>query len=145
MFGCRYGCQCVELVVHAANRPLHFGHGLASLQDLKLRGFASGHKVADGAAKCANLAPAALTQHAGQAFLQAIDDHTARAGHGANQVVELALDRGQIVKNVGVVKLEVVEDGSARAVMHEFAALVEEGCVVFVGFDHKVLPSTQSG
>jgi hypothetical protein len=57
--------------------------------------------------------------------------------HGAHQVVELALDRGQVVKDVGVVELQVVQHGGARAVMHELAALVEEGGVVFVGFDHE--------
>jgi hypothetical protein len=50
-------------------------------------------------------------------------------------VVELALDGGQVVKDVGVVELQVVQDGRARAVVDELAALVEEGGVVLVGFD----------
>jgi hypothetical protein len=45
--------------------------------------------------------------------------------------------RGQVVEDVGVVELQVVQDGRARAVVDELAALVEEGGVVFVGFDHK--------
>jgi hypothetical protein len=52
-------------------------------------------------------------------------------------VVELPLDGGQVVEDVGVVELQVVQDGRARAVVDELAALVEEGGVVFVGFDHE--------
>ena len=57
--------------------------------------------------------------------------------HGAHEVVELALDRGQVVEDVGVVELEVVEDRGARPVVDELAALVEERGVVLVGLDHE--------
>ena len=40
-----------------------------------------------------------------------------------------------VVEDVGVVELEVVEHRRARAVVHELAALVEEGGVVFVRLD----------
>ena len=53
--------------------------------------------------------------------------------------MKLALNGGQVVKNIGVVKFQIVQDGGAGAVMHELAALVEEGGVVFVGFNHKVI------
>ena len=55
--------------------------------------------------------------------------------HRAHEVVELALDRRQVVEDVGVVELEVVEDRRARPVVDELAALVEERGVVFVGLD----------
>jgi len=58
-------------------------------------------------------------------------------------VVELALDGGQVVEDVGVVELEVVEDGGARAVVHKLAALVEESGVVLVGFDHEIPAAPQ--
>jgi hypothetical protein len=51
--------------------------------------------------------------------------------------MELALDRGEVVEDVGVVELEVVEDRRARPVVDELAALVEEGGVVLVGLDHE--------
>ena len=70
-----------------------------------------------------------------QAGLVLVDDHAATGGNGANQVVELALDGFQVFKDVGVIELEVVEQRRAGTVVHEFAALVEEGGVVFVGFD----------
>ena len=60
MLGSGDGGQCVELVVHAADGPLHFGRQFPGLQDLEVRGFAFGHKVAHSAAKGAHFAPAAL-------------------------------------------------------------------------------------
>ena len=45
----------------------------------------------------------------------AVDDQPAAARHDAHQVVELALDRGQVREDVGVVELEVVEDRDRRA------------------------------
>ena len=50
-------------------------------------------------------------------------------------MMELPLDRCQIVEDVGVVELEIVQDGRARPVVHELAALVEERSVVLVGLD----------
>ena len=50
-------------------------------------------------------------------------------------MVELALDRRQVLEDVGVVVFEVVQDRGARPVVDELAALVEEGGVVFVGLD----------
>ena len=40
--------------------------------------------------------------------------------------LKLALDRCKIIKDVGVIKLQIVQHGGARAVMHKFAALVEK-------------------
>ena len=57
--------------------------------------------------------------------------------HGAHQVMELALDRGEVGEDVGVVELEVVEDRGARPVVDELRALVEERGVVLVGLDHE--------
>src|SRR5471030_2827660 len=73
--------------------------------------------------------------HALQSRLVAVDDEPAYAGHGANQMVELGLDRAQIGEDVGVIVFEVVEDGGLGVVVDELAALVEEGRVVLVGLD----------
>lgn len=51
--------------------------------------------------------------------------------------MELALDRGQVGVDVGVVEFEIIQDQGARAVMDELGALVEERAVVFVGLDHE--------
>ena len=72
-----------------------------------------------------------------QVRVLAIDDQPAAPRHGAHQVMELALDRGDVRKDVGVVVLEVVEDRDRRPVVDELAALVEERGVVFVGLDHE--------
>ena len=64
--------------------------------------------------------------------------------HGANEVMELALDRGQVIEDVGVVELEVVQQRRAWPVVNELAALVEERGVVFVGFDDEGLALAQA-
>ena len=81
--------------------------------------------------------PAAHREYFAQALVVAVDDQPAAPRHGAHQVVELALDRGHVREDVGVVVLEVVEDRDQRAVVDELAALVEEGGVVLVGLDHE--------
>ncbi|KAF0279212.1 hypothetical protein BA897_00415 [Spiribacter roseus] len=52
-------------------------------------------------------------------------------------MMELALDRGEIGEDVGVIKLQVVQDQGSRAKMHELRALIEEGGVVFIRLDDK--------
>ncbi len=58
-------------------------------------------------------------------------------------MVELALDRGHIREDIGVVVFQVVEDRHQRPVMHELAALVEKRGVVLVGFHHEFAPLAQ--
>ena len=72
-----------------------------------------------------------------QAGFVGIDYHAATARYRAHQVVELTLNGGEVVKDVGVVELEVVQNGCAWVVVHKFAAFVEESGVVLVGFNHK--------
>ena len=88
-------------------------------------------------AEALHLAPAAHREDALQRLVARVDDEPAAGRHGAHEVMELALDRRQVVEDVGVVELEVVEDRGARPVVDELAALVEEGGVVLVGLDHE--------
>ena len=59
------------------------------------------------------------------------------AGNSAHQMVELPLDGWQIREDVRVIELQVVQNCGTWAVMHELAALIEEGAVVLVGLDHE--------
>jgi hypothetical protein len=52
-------------------------------------------------------------------------------------MVELFLDRFQIVENVRMIELKVIEDQRTRAVMDEFRTLIEKRAVIFIGFDDK--------
>ena len=52
-------------------------------------------------------------------------------------MVELPLNGGQVIKNICVVKLKVVQNRGAGAVVDEFAALIKKRSVVFVGFNDK--------
>ena len=50
-------------------------------------------------------------------------------------MMELSFDGGQVRVDVGVIEFQIVHHQRARMVVHELGALVEEGRVVFVGFD----------
>ena len=79
--------------------------------------------------------PASHVQHIVQvAVVQRRHDQAGRR-HRANLVVELSLDRVEIVEDVRMVEFEIVHDQGARMVMHELRPLVEECRVVFVGLD----------
>ncbi len=147
MLGGGDGSQRIELVVHTADGPLHPGYRLAGFKHFEVIGFAVGGEALDigwAAAKEYPLTPAAFAQHALQAGFLRIDHNPALRRHGADEMVKLPFDGGQVIKDVGMVKLKVVQDCRARAVMHELAALVEEGGVVFVGLDHKGVAFAQA-
>jgi hypothetical protein len=91
-------------------------------------------------AETQHLAPAASLQHTLKRLVACIHHQASAGRYRAHQVVELGLDGGQVRKDVGVVEFQVVQDGRARPVVHELAALVEECGVVLVGLDHEVGP-----
>ncbi len=59
-------------------------------------------------------------------------------------MVELLLDRFQIVEDVGMIKLKVVEDQRTRAVMHKFRTFIKERAVVLIRFDNKERPPVRA-
>ena len=132
-----YG-QRVQAVVFAQQLPADAADGLPVVQHIEC---AVPVRLACLPAFCAaevfHQRPAALRQHGLQALFAAVAHNQAVARDGAHEVVELGLDGGEVGENVGVVVFEVVQNGGTRAVVHELAALVEEGGIVFVGFDHE--------
>ncbi len=84
-----------------------------------------------------HLAPAALLQGLFQGRLAGRQDDAPLGGDGADQMVELGLDGAQIREDVRVIEFQIIEDGGARPVMDELAALVEEGGVVLVRLHHE--------
>ncbi len=72
-------------------------------------------------------------------------DDAPLARHDTHQVVELLLNRFQVIEDVRVIELKVVEDQRARAVVNKFRALIKEGAVVFVCFDDKKWAVAQAG
>jgi hypothetical protein len=83
--------------------------------------------------------PAAHGQHLVHGRLAGGMHDQPAARHGAHQMMELALDHGQIIEDVGVIELQVVDDQGARAVVDELGALVEEGRVVLVRLDDEAV------
>ena len=47
-------------------------------------------------------------------------------------MVELLLDRPQIVKDIGVIKLKIIEDQRTWAVMDKLGTLIEKRAVVLI-------------
>src|SRR5674476_1019506 len=89
-------------------------------------------------------------EHPRQAFFETIDHDAARTmgplvGHRAQQVMKLALDGRQIIKNVGMIEFEIVEHDGARSIVDKLASLVKKSRVIFVGLDDESLAVTQSG
>ncbi len=91
----------------------------------------------DGVAKAHDRRPGAHLEHPVQRRLSVGDQQAAAPGDGAHQVVELPLDGGQVIEDIRVVELQVAQDGDLGAVVDELGALVEEGRIVLVGFNHE--------
>ena len=66
----------------------------------------------------------------------------ARARQGAHQMMELALNRGQIIKDIAVIKLQVIHHQCIAVIVDKLRTLVEKGTVVLVRFHHKVAAAT---
>ena len=58
--------------------------------------------------------------------------------NNVEQTPETQFDLIEIVEDVGVIELDVVYNHQFRQVVNELRALVEEGGVVFVAFNHKI-------
>ena len=58
--------------------------------------------------------------------------------HEVDEATERQPDRVEIGVDVGVVELDVVDDGDVRQVLQELRRLVEVGAVVFVALDHEI-------
>jgi hypothetical protein len=117
-------------------------YGASLVKHVKVVRFAQRREIAHCCPKAAHLAPTAHVQYPRQAFFQAVDHNPARAvrapaWHSAYQVVKLTLNGGQVIKDVSVVKLQIVEYGCAGAVVHELASFVKKCGVVFVRFNDK--------
>src|SRR4051812_24253209 len=110
--------------MHAEQVPLRFalrlafeGHAKAAISRLRAG------LPAVAARKALDGCPRTASEYSLQVGVSAIADDESRAGHRAHKMMKLRFDRGEVAKNIGVVKLEVVQDRGARRVMHELRAL----------------------
>ena len=74
-------------------------------------------------------------QQFGEVRVVAVAEELAVARDEPDEMREALLDGGEVVEDVGVIELEVVDNGDLGQIMDELAALVEEGGVVFVALD----------
>ena len=142
----RQAGQGVGHVVLAGQFPLDHAFDLAVEHHLEARAVFAEQARLPLAAVAGGLhrGPAAHLDHTGQGLFGLRMDDQALARHGAHQVMELPLYGRQVREDVGMVELQVVEDGRTRAVVDELAALVEEGAVVLVGLDHEERRAAQA-
>ncbi|OIQ73771.1 hypothetical protein GALL_445910 [mine drainage metagenome] len=138
------GRQGVAAVVRPGLVPVHRAHALAAQQHVEAL-LAALRGPALRIIEARHLAPVAARQHALQSPGAGIDHELAAARHGAHQVVELGLDRGQIGEDVGVVVFEVVQHCGARTIVDELGALVEKRGVVLIGLDDKKIGTQPCG
>src|ERR1700722_2387269 len=89
--------------------------------------------------------PAAVAQSGRKLGILSVYDEPPGAGHGAQQLVELAADRSHVRIDIRVIVFQIIEDRGARTVMHEFGALVEKRRVVLVRFDDEERGPAQAG
>ncbi len=70
-------------------------------------------------------------------------DQATALGDDGDQLAKRAFDRGEIGKDIGMIKLDIVQDHRIRLVMNELATLVEKRRVVLVTLDHEYRPVAQ--
>src|SRR5690606_31819144 len=128
------GCQRIGDTVRTCLAPYGDALQLAIEPDLEARAIVSQQTRLPVAALAGGLArrPASHVDHPLQGRLLTRIDDQAAGGDGTNQVMELPLDGGKVREDIRVVEFQVIEDGSAGAVMNELGALVEEGTVVLI-------------
>ena len=114
--------QRVLHVVRAEQRPVDTAPGDAAFEHLELREVdrrrarSTGHPQPACAREALERRPAAHRERRLQAAASAaFQTMPAAARHDAHQVVELALDRGHVGVDVGVVVLEIVQDQRCAA------------------------------
>ena len=138
--------QAIVHIMFAYQRPFHFAHFFAIQQDFPFRSV-SGQLFRLPVTLLTHqllLAPAAHRHGLFQVDVIFRPDNTALPRNDTHQMVELFLDRFQVVKDIGVIELKVVEDQRTRAVMDKFRAFVEEGAVILIRFDNKEVAFAQT-
>src|SRR5688572_15093481 len=67
----------------------------------------------DGGVEALDRRPSPLAKDSGNRRVRAVGNQQAAPRHGAHEVVELSLDRRQIVEDVAMIELEIVQYCSA--------------------------------
>src|SRR5712691_5487720 len=91
-----------------------------------------------GSTPAACAAPTAARKDAVNRRVGAVDYQFTGPGYRSDEVVKLGLDRCKIGEDICMIELNVVQNGNPRPVMHHLGTLIEEGSIVFVGFDHEM-------
>ena len=86
--------------------------------------------------------PRATPDHTVQRFFLRINNQAALGRQCAHPVMKLRFNGGEIRKNIGVIKLEIVQHRNLSAVMQKLGAFVEKRSVILIRFDHKIFAIT---
>ena len=96
-------------------------------------------------AKPFHCAPAAARQDAVDHWVGAVDYQFSGSRYRSDEMVKLGFNRRKVVKDVGMIELYVVQNRESWPVMDHLGTLVEEGRIVFIGFDHEIGSCSQPG
>ena len=81
----------------------------------------------------------------GEVGIVAVAEQEAVARDEADEMGERFLDGGEVLEDVGVVELEIVDDGDLGVVMDELAAFVKKRGVVFIALDNEPFAVGEAG
>ncbi len=89
-------------------------------------------------AKPFHCAPTTAIKDAGDRRIDTVYYQFSGSGYRPDEMMKLSLNRCQIMEDVGMIKLYIVQNGGSRPVVHHLGALIEEGSIVFIGFDNEM-------
>lgn len=89
--------------------------------------------------------PASLCEHSLQNLIRSVQNDQSISWQCSYEMVKLALNLCKFGEYVCMIKLKVAQDLGLWPVVQELRPLVEEGCVVLVGFNDEVCRPPQSG
>jgi hypothetical protein len=72
-----------------------------------------------------------------------IDENRSAAGHNIDQTPETEFDFIKVWKDIGVVKLDIVDDHGFGKVMEKFGPFIKKGRVVFVSFEDEIVRTAE--
>src|ERR1700686_1820268 len=68
-----------------------------------------------------------------------IDENRTSAGYNIYQTAEAEFDFVEAWEDIGVVKLDIIDDNGLGKIMEKFGPFVEKGCVLFVSFEDEIV------
>src|SRR5882672_1138876 len=89
-------------------------------------------------AKAFHCAPAAASKDTVDRRIGAIYYQFSGSRYRSDEMMKLGLNRCKIGEDVGMIELDVVQNGNSGPIMDHLGTFIEESRIVFIGFDHEM-------